>query len=67
VTLSFPTRCLEVHRLTVCPSATPEYSILFLRVTVPGREKPFFVSIGLAGDGTVARTILYSLRPGQDA
>ncbi len=67
VTLSFPTRCLEVHGLTVCPSATPEYSILFLRVTVPGREKPFFVSIGLAGDGTVARTTLYSLRPGQGA
>jgi hypothetical protein len=64
VTLSFPTHCLKVHGLTVCPSATPDYSILFLRVTVPGRDKPFFVSIGLAGDGTVARTILYSLRPG---
>ena len=30
--------------------------------TVPGRAKPVFVSIGLAGSGMVARTILYSLR-----
>ena len=29
---------------------------------VPGRSKPVFVSIGLAGNGMVARTILYSLR-----
>ena len=29
---------------------------------MPGRDKPVFVSIGLAGNGTVARTILYSLR-----
>jgi hypothetical protein len=33
-----------------------------LRVNVPGRDKPVFVSIGLAGNGMVARTILYSLR-----
>jgi hypothetical protein len=30
-------------------------------VTVPGRAKPVIVSIGLAGNGMVARTILYSL------
>jgi CubicO group peptidase (beta-lactamase class C family) len=30
-------------------------------VTVPG-SKPVYVSIGLAGDGMIARTILYSLR-----
>ncbi|MGA3354583.1 MAG: hypothetical protein ABSD85_15580 [Acidimicrobiales bacterium] len=35
---------------------------LFLKVTVPGRSKPVYVSIGLAGNGMVARTILYSLR-----
>jgi hypothetical protein len=32
-----------------------------LKVTVPGRVKPVIVSIGLAGNGMVARTILYSL------
>jgi hypothetical protein len=29
---------------------------------VPGRSKPLFVSIGLAGNGVVARTILDSVR-----
>jgi hypothetical protein len=29
---------------------------------VPGRDKPVFFSIGLAGNGRVARTILDSLR-----
>ena len=57
------TRCLSLHGLTACPATSPEYSILVLRVTVPGRTKPVFVSIGLAGNGMVARTILYSLRP----
>jgi hypothetical protein len=38
------------------------YSILVLKVVVPGRSKPVYVSIGLAGSGMVARTILYSLR-----
>ena len=54
--------CLHVDGLVVCPSSTPDYSILLLRVTVPGRATPDFVSIGLAGGGTVARTILYSLQ-----
>ena len=44
------------------PERDPDYSILFLKVTVPRRSKPVYVSIGLAGSGTVARTILYSLR-----
>ena len=44
------------------PRSSPDYSILVLRVTVPGRSKPVFVSIGLAGNGVIARTILYSLR-----
>jgi hypothetical protein len=55
--------CLDLHGLTACPATSPDYSILVLRVTEPGRSKPVFVSIGLAGDGMVARTILYSLRP----
>jgi hypothetical protein len=54
--------CLDQSGLKACPSATPAYSILLLRVTVPSRDKPVYVSIGLAGNGMVARTILYSLR-----
>jgi hypothetical protein len=54
--------CLHIAGPTACPSSTPDYSILLLRVTVPGRTKPVFVSIGLAGNGKVARTILHSLR-----
>ena len=34
---------------------------LVLKVTVPGHSRPVYVSIGLAGDGMVARTILYSM------
>ena len=62
VTLSFPTHCLSLHGLTACPATSPAYSILVLKVTVPGRSRPVIVSIGLAGSGTVARTTLYSLR-----
>jgi hypothetical protein len=54
--------CRHIGGLTVCPSRTPGYSVLLLKVTVPGRSKPVYVSIGLAGNGLVARTILYSLR-----
>jgi hypothetical protein len=60
---SFSKHCLSIHGLTVCPATSPAYSVLVLKVTVPGRSKPVFVSIGLAGNGMVARTILYSLRP----
>ena len=62
VTLSFSNRCLSLHGLSVCPTTSPTNSILVLKVTVPGRSKPVYVSIGLAGNGMVARTILYSLR-----
>ena len=55
-------RCLQVNHLTVCPATSPAYSILFLKVTVPGGATPVIVSIGLAGNGNVARTILYSLK-----
>jgi hypothetical protein len=62
VSLSFPKHCLGLHGLTACPATSPAYSILVLKVTVPGRSKPVYVSIGLAGNGMVARTILYSIR-----
>ena len=57
-------KCLHLGGLTACPSSTPDYSVLFLKVTVPDRSKPVFVSIGLSGNGKVARTILYSFRGG---
>ena len=62
VTLSFSAHCLVLHGLTACPATSPAFSIFVLRVNVPGRDKPVFFSIGLAGNGMVARTILDSLR-----
>jgi hypothetical protein len=62
VTFTLVAHCLDLHGLTACPATSPAYSILVLRVPVPGRSKPIFVSIGLAGNGMVARTILDSLR-----
>ncbi len=62
VTLSFSAHCLVLHGLTACPATSPAYSILVVRVNVPGRDKPVFVSIGLAGNGMAARTILDSVR-----
>ena len=61
VTLSLSAHCLVLHGLTSCPATAPAYSILVLRVNVPGRDKPVFVSIGLTGNGMVARTILDSV------
>jgi hypothetical protein len=60
--LAFSTHCLDLHGLTACPATTPAYSILILRVTVPGHTGPLSVSIGLAGNGMTARTVLHSLR-----
>jgi hypothetical protein len=62
LTLAFSKHCLDLHGLTACPATSPAYSILVLKVTVPGHKQPVFVFIGLAGNGMVARTILYSLR-----
>jgi hypothetical protein len=62
VTLSFSAHCLDLHGLTACPATSPAYSILVLKVRVPVRDKAVFVSIGLAGNGMVARTILDSFR-----
>jgi hypothetical protein len=60
--IDLSTRCLSLHGLIACPATSPAYSILVLKVTVPGRSKTVYVSIGLAGNGVVARTILYSLK-----
>ena len=62
VALSLSVHCLFLHGLTSCPATSPAFSILVLRVNVPGRDKPVFVSIGLAGNGVVARAILDSLQ-----
>jgi hypothetical protein len=65
VLLSFSKHCLYLHGLAVCPATSPQFSILVLKVTVvalQGPVTPVIVSIGLAGNGMVARTILYSLR-----
>jgi hypothetical protein len=62
VGVSFSGQCLKVNELRVCPATSPVYSILVLKVSVPGRSKPVYVSISLAGNGMIARTILYSLR-----
>jgi hypothetical protein len=47
-----------------CPLGTYPYSIRVLGVKVPGRTTPLTVSIGLARNGMIARTILYSLKAG---
>ena len=57
------TGCLNLSGLRACPATGPTYTLLVYQVSVPGRTKPVIVSIGLAGNGMVARTILYSLRP----
>lgn len=63
--------CTSRNGLTVCPYARPltsgqdqnaETDILFANVTVQGTGQRYMVEIGLAGNGMVARTILYSLR-----
>jgi hypothetical protein len=53
---------MSLHGLRACPESGPIYSVLVYRVAVSGRATPVTVSIGLAGNGVVARTILYSLR-----
>lgn len=60
---SVATKCLDLNGLRACPATDSPYSVLVLKVAVPGRSTPLIVSIGLAGNGAIARTILYSLRP----
>jgi hypothetical protein len=59
---SFSGECRKLHGLTACPATGWPYSVLALRVSVPRNPQPVYVAIGLAGNGVVARTILYSLR-----
>lgn len=61
--IAFTDKCLDLHGLRACPNANYQYSILLLKVTVPGRSTPVIVSIGLVGSGLEARAILNSLRP----
>ena len=63
-TVTASSHCLSLKALHACLAGGTSYtySILVLKVVVPGRSKPVVVSIGLAGSGMVARTILYSLR-----
>jgi hypothetical protein len=64
---SFAT-CKAIDGLSACPAISVPgdayYGVLVLAVHVPGTSKPVAVEIGLAGNGMVARTILYSMRPG---
>jgi hypothetical protein len=61
-TVSPVAKCFNIAGLSACLATAYPYSILVLRVTVPGRSTPVIVSIGLAGNGMIARTILYSLK-----
>jgi hypothetical protein len=55
-------RHARTNGLAACIAAAPAYDVLVLRATPPGHP-PVTVQIGLAGDGTVARAVLASLRP----
>jgi hypothetical protein len=58
-----PGPCIHIGALSACPT-TVAYGILGLLVRVPGKVEPVGVGLGLSGDGMVARTILYSMKPG---
>ena len=55
--------CLRINGLSACPF-THSYGIVDFLVHVPHRPYPVFVEIGLAGNGMIGRTVLYSMRPG---
>lgn len=62
-------RCLHINDVTACPTATNHYGVSVLTVDVPANNGPtgvnmdrVAVEIGLAGNGMVARTMLYSMR-----
>jgi hypothetical protein len=65
----FSGNCLSVNGLSACPAApgngasAVDYSgYLLFKVTVLGVSSPVAVEIGLGENGTIARTILYSMR-----
>ena len=64
---SLASKCLDLQGLRACPGTDSLYSVVVLSVKVSGPSQPVIVSIGLAGSGMVARTILYSLRPASDS
>jgi hypothetical protein len=55
-------RCFRVNGLQLCPANTDEFGYLIFAVHVPGKNRAVAVEVGLAGNGMVARTILYSMR-----
>jgi hypothetical protein len=56
--------CRDMNSLSVCVVTSDPYGELTLSVEVPGHVYPVVVEMGLAGTGIVARTVLYSMRPG---
>jgi hypothetical protein len=56
--------CIHINGLSACPDTTTSVDSLPLLVHVPGQKEPVGVEIGLARNGIVARTILYSMRAG---
>ena len=57
---SYP--CRGLHGLRACVMSGTYGGVVEVIVAVPGRSRPTLVDIGLAGNGMVARSILYSLR-----
>lgn len=57
---SYP--CRSLHGLRACMMSGTYGGVVEVIVAVPGRSRPTLVDIGLAGNGMVARSILYSLR-----
>jgi hypothetical protein len=57
--------CRVLHGLRACYVAPLDYDeLLAVSVFGPGRDRATLVEIGLAGNGTVARTIFDSIGPG---
>jgi hypothetical protein len=54
-------KCLHINGLSVCQTSFLG-GILVVAVHIPGRTRRVAVEIGLAGNGIVAHTILYSMR-----
>lgn len=55
-------RAIRVNGVVAYIDALQPFDILDVLAVVPGRSMPLDVQIGLAGNGMIARTILYSLR-----
>jgi hypothetical protein len=54
--------CSRPNGVQVCIITSDQFGELTLSVSVPGQMFPVAVEIGLTGDGSVARTILRSIR-----